>query len=59
MPNPRARYRGHMPEMLSKLCTILATSACTVESYGQNALFPVKAAYSTGYICVVESHVFN
>ena len=28
-------------------------------SYGQTALFPVKAVYYTGYICVVESHAFN
>ena len=37
----------------------ILTKSTLSDSYGGNILFPVKAAYHTGYICVVESHAFN
>ena len=39
--------------------TIILRYTSLIESHVRNALFPVKAVYYAGYICVVESNGFN
>ena len=40
--------------------TVYALTISTLsESYARDALFPVKAVYFAGYICIVQSHDSN